>query len=178
MSLYISSQGGRSIEAGDKIFFPVDGLMWHSTIRFVKEHAIAGRFLVVPIAIETFVTELLDFPGKSLAYFVSAFRKPANQMISKPFEAIYSLGISAGYAVATIVSPIYALAKTALIGYKFLLNPLQTAEREACKSDLTFGSWDIIDRNTKKIEVISFLGNKTIYILPENEGGEIHLVQA
>jgi hypothetical protein len=134
----LSAEQNHKVLAGSQpaILARLDRATWAPAINIVKNHAIAGRFLVAPIAFETFVSTLLDLPFSSLRCLQDAF----NAARSGGIEGILLAGIfTAGSlfcALASLFAPIYALASTAYVAVKFLNNPLETAKRATCESEL------------------------------------------
>jgi hypothetical protein len=173
------SGGSYSIDVSSKaaILSKIDGAMWHPTVNFVKEHSIAGRFLVIPVTLETFATELLDFPVTSLFSALTAFKiilgsSEPDPHLGKTLSAIACAGSAALYAIATIFSPIYALVKAAAIFVKFIQDPLEVSQREAFKSDMrTYpNKWSISTR-TKQITFKFPDGSSQRYLFPNTKSG-------
>jgi hypothetical protein len=174
------STSGISISNKPYFLSLIDGAIWHPTIEIAKKHPISGRFLAVPITFETFATELPNFPLKSLSSALGFFSVILG--ISKPDPHLQYLGTSAWmagtaacYAIASIFSPLYALVKASIIFVKFVYNPLNTAQKEAFKSDWRNYDHKLLHKS-KQVEITLPDHNKRYYALPKDSSESVILI--
>lgn len=121
--------------------FPIDKLpcisafeteMWKATFKCAQKNPLGGRLLVVPIALESYVTELISLPTACLRNILKiAAILLRTEKVSGDCGKVPCLALKAiFFGVATcFIAPLYAMINTVALCAYFLLNPRQTAAK-------------------------------------------------